>query len=182
MTKIIISNKIVNFNHEDFPMLISGLTSAGSSLFSIELMVDLFKKGEKIILFSAYEQAKELFKKEMKDSFGNENALIIESGNDNLFIEQLNNIQDLSKRIILFKNIDNYDSKLFDKLKNNKLIIFSGNLDECKFKDELLKMEFKTKIYFSYPLGIKIENKIELPKYNGHIFSDKYNGIIKLIE
>ncbi len=178
---ILINNKIVNFNHEDFPMLISGLPGAGSSFFSIELMVDLFKQGDKVILFSAYEQAKELFKKEMKGSFGDENALIIESGDDSLFIEQLDKIQDLSERIILFKNIDNYDSKLFDKLKDNKLMIFSGNIDECKFKDELLNKEFKTKIFFSYPLGIKIENKLELPKYHGHIISDKHNGIIKFI-
>lgn len=176
---ILVNNKVIKFNHEDFPILISGIPSAGSSFFSIELMVDLFKNGEKVILFSAYEQAKELFKKEIGDSI-NENILVIESGDDNLFIEELNKISNLSEKIILFKNIDNYDVKLFNILKNHQLIIFSGNLDECKFKDELIKKEFKTKIFFSYPKDIKIKNKISLPKYSAHIISDKYNGLVSI--
>lgn len=176
---ILINNGKVSFNKDDFPMLISGTPSAGSSFFSIELMINLFKQGEKIILFSAYEQAKQLFREEFKDNI-NDNALIIESGDDNLFLEQLNKIQDLSERIILYKNIDNYDSKLFDKLKDRKLIIFSGDFDKCEFKEQLINKEFKNKIFFSYPESIQIENKIELPRYSGYIIGDKYNGIIRV--
>jgi hypothetical protein len=179
--KILVNEEAVNFSKEDFPMLISGVPSAGSSFFSIELMIDLFKQGEKIILFSAFEQAKELFKKESKGHI-NSNALIIESGNDKLFLEQLDKIEDLSERIILYKNIDNYDSKLFDKLKDRNLVIFSGDIDKCEFKDGLVNIDFKTKIFFSYPEIMKIENKIDLPKYSGHVISGKYNGIIKIAE
>ena len=178
---ILINNKIVNFNKEDFPMLISGTPSAGSSFFSIVIMINLFKQGEKIILFSAYEQAKDLF----REQFGgilNENALIIKSGDDNLFLSQLDKTQDLSERIVLYKNIDNYDSKLFNKLKDKELIIFSGNLDKCEFGEKLMKKEFKTKIFFSYPEKFEIENKIELPKYHGHIVSNKYNGLISILK
>jgi len=174
---IVVNDQPIKFTHEDFPMLISGVPSAGSSFFSIELMVNLFQNGEKVVLFSAFEQAKELFKKEIGDE-ANENILIIESGDDTKCIEQLDTINDLSERIVLFKNIDNYDAKLFDKLKDEKLVIFSGNLDECSFKDELLKKDFKTKIFFSYPKDIEIENKLELPKYCAYIVSDKYQGII----
>ena len=173
---ILVNNEIVKFSHDDFPMLISGEPSAGSSFFSIELMVSLFKNGEKVMLFSAYEQAKKLFKEQVGDSI-NENALIVESGDDNLFMAQLNNI---SEKIILFKNIDNYNSGLFEKLKDNKLVIFSGDLDQCKFKNELLRKEFKTNIFFSYPKCIEIKHKIDLPKYCGHIINNKYNGIIKV--
>lgn len=176
---ILFNNEIVKFDREDFPMLISGVPSAGSSFFSIEIMVDLFKNGEKIILFSAYEQAKELFKNEVGD-YMNDNIMIIESGDEKLFIKKIKEISDLSERIILYKNIDNYDRKLFDILKDNKLVIFSGDLDECEFKDDLLKKEFKTKIFFSYPDNLSIENKIELPKYCAHIISSKYNGIVKI--
>ncbi len=94
------------------------------------------------------------------------------------FIEELEKINDLSERIILFKNIDNYDSKLFERLKDAKLVIFSGDLDQCQFKNELLKKEFKTQIFFSYPKDIEIDNKIELPKYCAHIISDQHNGVI----
>lgn len=176
---ILVNNEIVKFTHEDFPMLISGAPSMGSSFFSIEVMIDLFKQGEKIILFSAYEQAKDLFREQFEGAL-NENALIIESGDDNLFLEQLDKISDLSERIILYKNIDNYDSKLFDKLKEQKLVIFSGDLDKCQFRDDLIKKDFKTKIFFSYPEKIEIDNKIELPKYTGLIISSKYSGLISI--
>jgi len=176
---ILHNNEIIRFTRDDFPMLISGVPSAGSSFFSISLMINLFKEGEKIILFSAYEQAKNLFREQSEMQF-NDNALIIESGDDNLFIEQLDKIKNLSEKIILFKNIDNYDSKLFNKLKDLNLVIFSGNLDECKFKEQLLKKEFKTKIFFSYPIVLNIENKIALPKYCGYIMGNKYNGLIKI--
>lgn len=176
---ILVNNEIVNFSKEDFPMLISAAPSAGSSFFSIELMINLFKQGEKIILFSAYEQAKELFKQELENNI-NDNALIIESGDDNLFLEQLDKIQDLSERIILYKNIDNYDSRLFFKLKERELVIFSGDIDRCEFNEQLMSKEFKNKIFFSYPDKFKIDNKIDLPKYSGHIIGDKYNGEIKI--
>ncbi len=177
--KMIINNEIIKFDHEDFPMLISGAPGEGSSFFSIKIMVDLFKHGEKVLLFSAYDQAKELFKEEVGNLI-NEKILIIESGNDDLFIKQLEEISDISERIILFKNIDNYDRKLFEVLKDNKLVIFSGDLNRCIFKDELLKKEFKTKIFFSYPEDLVPKNKLDLPKYSAHIISDKYDGVISV--
>ena len=176
---ILVNNEILKFTHEDFPMLISGKPGTGSSFFSIEMMVDLFRQGEKIVLFSAYEQAKQLFKEQIIDSI-NDNVLIIESGDDNLFMKELNKIPDLSERIILYKNIDNYDSKLFNILKDMRLVVFSGNLDECKFKEDLINKNFKTKIFFSYPQNIEIKNKVDLPKYCAHIVNIKYNGIITL--
>ncbi len=174
---IVVDDQPITFTHADFPMLISGAPSAGSSYFSVELMVNLFQNGEKVVLFSAFEQAKELFKKEVGDA-ANENILIIESGDDMAFIEELKNINDLSERIVLFKNIDNYDAKLFEALKDAKLVIFSGDLDQCQFKNELLKKEFKTKIFFSYPKDVEIDSKIELPKYCAYIENDTHQGII----
>lgn len=177
---ILVNNEMIKFIHDDFPMLVSGAPSAGSSFFSVGLMVSLLNQGEKILLFSAYEQAKELFREHLNES-PNDNAMIIESGDGNLFIKQLGEIKDLSERIILFKNIDNYDAKLFDKLKNQELIIYSGDLDKCSFRDDLVKIDFKTKIFFSYPDCLNINDKIDLPKYNGLIINKKYNGVIKLV-
>jgi hypothetical protein len=176
---ILVNNKAIEFQHEDFPMLISGAPGAGSSFFSIELMVNLLRNGEKVIIFSAYEQAKDLFKKEVGD-FRNPDALIIESEDDGLFVEQLKNVPDVKERIILYKNIDNYDSRLFDALVDNQLVIYSGNLDKCVFKQQLIEKPLKTKILFSYPKNIEITDKIELSKYCARIVSDKYNGIITL--
>jgi len=178
---ILVNNKIVNFTHNDFPMLISGqaFVQSGASFFSISLMTELFKKGEKIVLFTALPQAKDLFREQVGDNL-NENAFIIESGDENFFLNKLDEIQDLSERIILSKNIEEYRINLFNKLKDKKLVIFSGDIDRCEFGDELIKKDFKTKIFFSYPTKIQIENKIELPKYKGLILYDNYNGLIEI--
>jgi len=177
--KILINDKEVVFNKEDFPMLINGRDKSGASFFSISLLANLFENGEKILLFSAYDPAKEEFRKQLGDSI-NENALIIESGDKENFIKELDNINDLSEKIILCKNIENYSSDLFNKLKDQELVIFSGDIDKCEFGEQLVNNDFKTKIFFSYPGKMEVEDKIELPKYKGMIISSKYEGIISL--
>ncbi len=177
--KILINDKEVIFNKEDFPMLINGADKSGASLFSISLLTSLFENKEKVLLFSAFDPAKEEFKKQLGVSI-NENALIIESGDESVFIKELDEIQDLSERIILCKNIENYSSSLFDKLKDQKLVIFSGDTNKCEFGEKLVNKDFKTKIFFSYPEKIEVVDKIYLPKYKGMIISSKYEGIISL--
>jgi hypothetical protein len=176
---IIVNNEIVSFSHEDLPMFISGAEKSGTSFFSICLMAELFKSGEKVVIFTAYPEAKEKFRKQVGDKI-NENAKIIDSGDEDVFLEVINKIEDLEKRIVLVKNIENYSENLFNKLKNKNLIIFSGDIDKCPFGDGLAKKDFKTKIFFSYPKKIMVENKIELPKYNGLIVNEKYNGLVSL--
>ena len=177
--KILIDDREVVFNKEDFPILINGADKSGASFFSISLLVNLFENGEKVLLFSAYDPAKEEFRKQLGNSI-NENALIIESGDEENFIKELDKVSDLSNRIVLCKNIENYSSNLFNKLKNQKLVIFSGDIDKCEFGEQLVKKDFKTKIFFSYTKKIKVENKMELPKYKGMIISSNYKGIISL--
>ena len=177
--KILVNNKTINFSQADFPILISGRDGSGASLFSVSMLANVLKNGEKVLFFSAQAPAKEEFKKQIGDSL-NDKVVIIKSGDENLFLEKIDQIQDLSERIILFKNIENYSPKLFNKLKNQKLIIFSGDLDKCQFNTQLIEKDFKTKIFFSYPQKIQVKNKIDLPKYHGLIFSKKYNGLISV--
>jgi len=180
---ILVNNEIVKFTHDDFPMFINGqaFVNSGASFFSVSLMTKLVQSGEKIVFFTGFPPAKELFREQIGsgNTIDKNDMIIIDSGDGDNFINKLDEIEDSDERIILFKNIEEYNIKLFDKLKNHKLVIFSGDLDKCKFKEELLKIDFKTKIFFSYPEIINIPNKIELPKYSGHIIGNK-NGIIKL--
>ncbi len=177
--KILINDKEVIFNKEDFPMLINGAGKSGASFFSLSLLVNLFENGEKVLLFSAFDPAKEEFRKQLGGSI-NENAIVIESGDEENFINELDKVSDLPERIVLCKNIEHYSPNLFNKLKDQELIIFSGDIDKCEFGGKLAIKDFKTKIFFSYPEKLKIENKIELPKYKGLIISQKDNGVISL--
>jgi hypothetical protein len=177
--KILINDHEVVFNKEDFPMFINGADKSGASFFSISFLANLFENGKKVLLFSAFDPAKEEFRKQLNDSI-NENALIIESGDEENFIKELDNINDLSDRIVLCKNVENYSLNLFNKLKDKKLVIFSGDIDRCEFGEQLVNKDFNTKIFFSYTGKMKVENTIELPKYKGLIISSKYNGVISL--
>ena len=106
-----INNEIVSFDKEDFPMLISGQPHVGTSFFSVFLMSELVKQGEKVVFFTAFPQAKELFKSQIGDN-SNENVLIINSGDENLFLESVDKIKDFSERVVLVKNMENYALKL----------------------------------------------------------------------
>lgn len=177
--KILINDKEMVFSKEDFPMLINGADKSGASFFSISLLTKLFENKEKVLLFSAFEPAKEEFRKQVGDSISND-SLIIESGDEKNFIKELDNVNDLFDRVVLCKNIENYSSNLFIKLKNQELVIFSGDIDKCQFGDQLAIANFKTKIFFSYPKKIEVADKIDLPKYKGMIISSKYKGLISL--
>ena len=179
--KISINEQEVVFNKEDFPMFINGkaFVQSGASFFSVSLMTKLFEQGEKIVFFTGFDPAKELFRDQLNGRM-NENIIIIPTGDEDDFIKELDKIKDLDERIILFKNIEEYSIKLFNKLKDHKYVIFSGDIDKCAFRNELLGINFKTKIFFSYPEKTEVANKVDLHKYKGLIISSKYNGIISL--
>jgi len=175
---ILINDKKTDFLLNDLPVLISGAEKTGSSFFTVCLLVNLLKSGHKVILFSAHPAAKEEFRNQVGDNL--DNALIIDSEKEEDFIEIIKNISDLSERIVLIKNIDQYSKKIFEAVKDLKLVIFSGDLDKCQFADDLIKKNFSSKIFFSYSEKNPIEKLKLLPKYSGLIFSEKHNGIIKI--
>lgn len=175
---ILIDNKKVNFSIHDFPMLIHGYCKSGASHFSVSLSADLLKNNMKVLFFTAYPEAKEEFRKEINNN--ETDAIIIDSGEEEVFIETLKKTPDLSERIILIKNIENYNQKLYEAVKDFKLVIFSGNIDECKFVDELKNKEFATKIFFSQSEKFPQKKSLDLPKYVARITSNKYNGLTSL--
>lgn len=175
---ILLDDKKINFELSDLPILISGTEKTGSSFFTICLLANFLKSGNKVILFSAYPAAKVEFKNQVGTDLSN--AIIIDTGNDDDFIKIIKNTPDLSERIVLIKNIDLYSQKLFNAVKDLKLVIFSGDLDKCEFADDLLKKNFSSKIFFSFSEKNPIEELKSLPKYFGKIVGEKYNGTIKL--
>jgi hypothetical protein len=178
MNNILLDDKRIDFSLNDLPLLISGAAKTGSSFFTICLLINLLKDGHKVILFSAHPAAKEEFRNQAGPDLAN--ALIIESESEDDFIEIIKTIPDLSERVILIKNIDSYSQKLFNTLKDLKLVIFSGDLDKCQFADNLLKINFGSKIFFSYSEKYPREELKSLPKYSGKLFSEKRSGVIKV--
>ena len=81
-----------------------------------------------------------------------------------------------------YKNKERKLNKLFEAVKDLKLVIFSGNLDECKFANELIKNDFSTKIFFSQSKIYPQDGLINLAKYTVEVISNKYKGVINLGE
>jgi len=175
---ILVNNKNTIFNKKDFPMLISGIDKTGTSFFSICLLANLLKAGEKVLFFSAYQAAKEAFAEQITNN--KENAIVIESGEEEIFLEVIKNTPDLSERFLLIKNMEVYSEKVFEATKGLNLVIFSGDLDKCSFADKLVEKDFSSKIFFSQSEKYPQEGLGNLPKYFGKIIGNRINGIIKL--
>ncbi len=175
---ILLDDKKVDFSLNDLPILVSGAEKSGSSFFTVCLLANFLKNGHKVILFSAHPAAKEEFRNQIGTDLSN--AIIIDSESEDDFINTIKTIPDLPERIILIKNIDSYSQKLFEAVKDNNLVIFSGDLDKCQFADDLLKKSFASKIFFSYSEKNPIEKLKLLPKYSGMIVGGKYNGVVRL--
>ncbi|MFZ4631803.1 MAG: hypothetical protein ACOYL8_01180 [Patescibacteria group bacterium] len=175
---ILVNNQETNFSSGDFPILISGAEKTGTSFFSICLIANLLNSGKKVIFFSAYPAAKEAFREQIINN--EDNAIIIESGEEQDFLDTIEKIENLDGRVILIKNMENYSEKIFEAVKDLKLVIFSGDLDKCSFADKLLEKNCVSRIFFSQPKRYPLEGTQALPKYSGIIISENYNGVIKL--
>lgn len=175
---ILIDNKEADFREISFPILIHGAEKTGTSFFSICLLANLVRSGMQALIFSAYPAAKEEFRKQI---IGYEdNCIIIDSGEEQVFIEALKNIRDLDDRVVLIKNIDKYTVDLFNAVSNLKLVIFSGDLDNCEFANNLVSKNISSKILFSPSEKYPQYDLVGLPQYYGKIFSDQYSGVINL--
>ncbi len=124
-------------------------------------MAQITAHDEKIVFFSAYPEAKDELHKQIA-IVDIDNTLIVDSGDEKNFIDIIKSLKDINKRIVLFKNIENYSSQLFKELDNKELIIYSGDIDKCRFREELLHLDFRTRIFFSYPEIFKVVNKIKM--------------------
>ncbi|MGH7245643.1 MAG: hypothetical protein ACREGI_01770, partial [Candidatus Levyibacteriota bacterium] len=64
---LLFNGREFHLDEDLLPCLLSGKYATGLSFFTILLLVDLFMHGSKILLFSAYPTAKELFLSEIKE-------------------------------------------------------------------------------------------------------------------
>lgn len=180
---------------EDLPCLITYANKTWWSQFSMTMLAHLCIWGEKAIVLTAYPMAQENFEWQVEwenisiwhitddeeiEFSKDQQVIFIESGNSDLFIATLEQLEDIDERIIFIKNFEIFEKEVINIcLQYNKLII-SGNIDECKIKEKIWAHQYKTIIAFSepdYTLPISYEEQKE---YSGYIESDDKNGTIKI--
>lgn len=188
-------NTIIYFDEADLPMLIHGAAHAGASLFSVTAIVNLFLAERKVLFFTAYPMAKEEFSEQIKDTdkenkvFYLQNhsdikeahkyeVVIVKSGDSDLCTQTIKALSDVDERIIFVKNIESILTKeLFEVVSRFQKIILSGDLDQVEFRNEIVKIEFLTKILFSTS---EIDLKVKLPELEKYVgfMSGRQSGLV----
>lgn len=193
--KILLNSELYHFSEQDLPCLITYAPKTGGSHFSITMVVDLFLQGSKILFLTAYPMAKENFLEQV----GGDNSkiifidsildlekakdfqvIILESGNESLFLEVAKVLPDLKERVVLIKNMEVFSEKVFDICMNLEKVILSGDIDTTLDKKRISKKDFKTMIAFSKP---EIDLPIEIPtleKYVGYLSSQNKKGLVTI--
>ena len=193
--KILLNKEITHFSEKDLPCLITYTEKTGGSHFSITMVADLFLSGSKILFLTAYPMAKENFLEQIvvdhsKIAFvsstqelekaKNTQVIILESGNETLFIEVIKLLDDLNERVILIKNMEVFSMSVFDSCIDITKIVLSGNIDTCIAKEKIMKIDFKTIIAFSKPeISLPIEVPV-LEKYVGYLSSNNKKGLVEI--
>ncbi|MFA5069826.1 MAG: hypothetical protein WC528_00940 [Patescibacteria group bacterium] len=189
---IILNDKIYNLIDNDLPCLVVYSEKAGGSHFTVTMITDLFLQGKKILFLTAYPMAKDNFLEQIKDFFGktiyitdkkqldDTPGIIIESGNEELFLEALKLLPDIKERIILIKNMEVFSQTVFDACLDFPNLILSGDIDKCVAKEQIIKKVYKTIVVFSKPqikLGFEIP---ALEKYVGYWWNQDNKGLVKI--
>lgn len=195
MNKILLNNEEYKATEQDLPSLIIYGEKSGGSHFTVTLVADLFSSGSKVLFFTAFPMAKDNFLEQtnpnhskiafvnsiidlnnLKDS----EVIILDSGNENLFVEAMKVLTDIKERVILVKNIEAFSQEVFDACLGFDKIILSGHIDTCIAKNQILEKSFKSTIIFTMP---DISLPIEIPpleKWTGYLSSENKKGIIKV--
>lgn len=160
--KVFVDKQEVRFETEDFPILISAHGGSGASLFSIHLMLNLFRQGKKILFFSAFPAAKEDFLRllteeehgevefiERAEDATGKQAILARSGDESVLLDLIRMLSDITDRVVLIKNIEEYSPAVGELIKRLDLVVASGDIDQCSFVNMVTEKSFPTKIFFS---------------------------------
>jgi hypothetical protein len=191
---ILLDKEKHNIKEDNLPCLISYAPKTGGSHFSMTMVANLFLQGSKILILTAYPMAKDNFLQQTKGEESNtayitdENqlntdtqAIILESGNEQLFLKAIEKLDDINDRVILVKNMEVFSDTAIESTLNFPKIILSGDIDKCSAKKQISQKDFKTTILFSKP-EIDIEfNPPVLEKYEGYLWCDDIKGRVSVV-
>lgn len=194
---IVLNGISYSFGEKNLPCLITYREGGGGSQMSITLVADLFLRGYKLLMLTAYPMAKENFLEQIKgreadllciekeEDLRNADkyqAIIIKSGNEELFTKSLNILPDINERVVLIKNVEVFSNELMAKVLSLPRIIFSGDIDKCVAKNELAEKDYKTMIIFSKPeINLPVMPPEELEKYSAYMWNaEGETGVVKV--
>lgn len=192
---ILLNKEVFHLNEDGLPCLVHYKEKQGGSQFTVSLVADLFLQGSKILFLTAfpyakdnfYEQTKEMESKiffaenkEMLNEARNYQAIILKSGDGDLYMEALKTLPDLSQRVVLVKNFEIFDQNILDSSIKLEKIVLSGDIDKSLAKKQIADKLYKTIVLFSNPETAITCKAPELSKYTGYLKTDDKEGLVQL--
>ncbi|MCX6785129.1 MAG: hypothetical protein NTV81_04375 [Candidatus Komeilibacteria bacterium] len=191
LDQILLNNEEYYITEGGLPCLITYAEKAGGSHFSITMVADLFLRGSRILFLTAYPMAKENFLKQTKGNESkttyitdanqlntNSQAIILESGNEKLFLEAVNKLTDINERVVFIKNMEVFSDAVFDVCLKLPKLILSGDIDKCFAKKQISEKLFNTTVIFTKPeVKLTYEPPV-LEKYTGYLWSGGAEGLV----
>lgn len=193
--KILLNNEEFHFGEDKLPCLVHYKEKQGGSQFTVTLVADLFLHDSKILFLTAYPYAKDNFleqtkgmeskiffaeNKEMLTEAQNYQAIILKSGDGDLYMEALKTLPDLSERVVLVKNFEIFDQNILNSSIRLEKIILSGDIDKSVAKKQISDKLYKTMITFSEPETTLPFKTPALDKYVGYLKTADKEGFVKL--
>ncbi len=191
--QMLLNNQVYHIGEDCLPCLIHYASKTGGSHFSVVMVADLFLSGSKILFLTAYPMAKDNFLQQIKGEESktafitdesqlntDAQAIILESGNEKLFLSAVEKLDDLNERVVLVKNMELFSGAVIDPCLKLQKIILSGNLDECSIKKQISEKQYETVVLFSKSATpLKTEPPV-LEKYTGYLWSESKEGLVRL--
>ena len=191
--KILLNNEIYHIDENSLPCLITYGEKAGGSQFSVTMIADMFLRGSKILFITAYPMAKDNFLQQIKGSESkidyitdvdqlnaDAQAIILESGNEELYLSAVEKLGDIKDRVVFIKNMEVFSNAVFDSALKLKKIILSGDIDRCSAKKRISEKKYKTIVIFTEPeVSLPVKSPV-LEKYSGYLWSDGKEGLVKV--
>ncbi len=193
--KILLNDEEFHFSENDLPCLVHYKEKQGGSQFTVTLVADLFLQGSKILFLTAYPYAKDNFleqtkgmeskiffveNKDMLAEAQNYQAIILKSGDSDLYMEALKTLPDISERVALVKNFEIFDQNILECSVKLEKIVLSGDINKSMVKKQISDKLYKTVITFSesetsFSFKIPVLNK-----YVGYLKTADKEGFVKL--
>lgn len=191
-SEILLNGKQYHFGESDLPALFTYGEGVGGSHFSVTAVADMFLRGSKILFLTAYPMAKDNFMEQISDKkdkviyaddkceINDNQAIIVESGNETIFLEYIEKLKDLDERVVFIKNIETFSDVVLERCLSLERVVLSGDIDKCVGGGKIISKRFKTVVAFNEP---KTEFPFEVPgleRYSGYLVGENYSGTVKV--
>jgi len=180
--EILLNNNPHTFTAEDLPALIHGEKGAGSSLFAVNLIAQLYAQGEPLLILSSSEAIKEELLTYLKnpDELGeiangsdiatihDKQVIYLSSTLQGLVPKIISELEDFSERIVLISKFDGFTNDTLNLFYGHPKTIYCGDLNISDSKEPLLQLKYMAKIFYS-PLHNDFRLTLpDLEKYHGY--------------